>query len=94
MNVTCGGVSATVGEKSRKKTDKAFSVSSETRQVFYVVCLVERPVYRRLFDFLFTSWVFCFSFFAYVLSWLQKCYLTDIDENVGVDLICVNVYSC
>lgn len=40
MNLTCVGVSDMVREKSRKNTDKAFSVSNETRQKCYAICLV------------------------------------------------------
>ncbi len=47
MILTCGGVRDMVSEKGRKKTDKAFSVSSETRQ-FHVVCLVGRAVYTSI----------------------------------------------
>lgn len=49
MILTCGGVRDMASEKGRKKTDEAFSVPSETRQEFYVVCLVGRVVYTNIY---------------------------------------------
>ncbi len=41
-----------VSEKGRKKTEKAFSVSSETRREIHVVCLVGRVVYTDMYTIL------------------------------------------
>lgn len=48
-----------VGEKGRKNTDRAFSVSSETCQKCYVVSLVVRAACTNVF---LTLWPFFFFF--------------------------------